>query len=94
MMEWVPFADHFREYDKWPWLRISSCERQLQDHPSFVVAEALFLILAMFSLLHAIYESRNAEFRRLKLIWVSTFIVGTVNDYIFMLLPVVDNFWQ
>ena len=30
-------------------------------------AQALFLILAMFSLLHAIYESRNAEFRRLKL---------------------------
>jgi hypothetical protein len=27
-------------------------------------------------------------------IWVATFIVGTVNDYIFMLLPVVDNFWQ
>lgn len=27
-------------------------------------------------------------------IWFATFIVGTVNDYIFMLLPVVDNFWQ
>ena len=27
-------------------------------------------------------------------IWIATFIVGTVNDYIFMLLPVVDNFWQ
>ncbi|CAE7194784.1 unnamed protein product [Symbiodinium sp. CCMP2592] len=87
-------ADHFREYDKWPWLRISSLEKQLQDHPSFVVAEVLFLILAAFSFLHAICESRDAEFRRLKLIWLATFIVGTVNDYIFMLLPVVDNFWQ
>ncbi|CAE7210625.1 cfap77, partial [Symbiodinium microadriaticum] len=87
-------SDHFREYDKWPWLRISSLEKQLQDHPSFVVGEALFLILAAFSFLHAICESRDGEFRRLKLIWVATFIVGTVNDYIFMLLPVVDNFWQ
>ena len=25
---------------------------------------------------------------------MATFIVGTVNDYIFMILPVVDNFWQ
>ena len=28
------------------------------------------------------------------MIWLATFIVGTANDYIFMLLPVVDNFWQ
>ncbi|CAE7430819.1 unnamed protein product [Symbiodinium natans] len=92
-LSWL-VTHHFREYDKWPWLRVSSLERQLQDHPSFVAGEVLFLILAVFSLLHAVCESRAAEFRRLKLIWVATFIVGTVNDYIFMILPVVDNFWQ
>ena len=26
--------------------------------------------------------------------WVLTFVAGTANDYIFMLMPMVDNFWQ
>mmetsp|Transcript_8306 Transcript_8306/g.19534 ORF Transcript_8306/g.19534 Transcript_8306/m.19534 type:complete len:476 (+) Transcript_8306:40-1467(+) len=87
-------CDHFREYDKWPWQRFSSLERQLEEHPSFVGAEVLFLALSTFALFHAIFESGEAGGRRLRLIWTATFIVGTVNDYIFMLLPVVDNFWQ
>ncbi|CAJ1330885.1 unnamed protein product [Effrenium voratum] len=86
--------DHFREYDKWPWQRFSSLERQLGDHPSFVLAEVLFISLSCFAFLHAACESNPKEGRRLMLIWFATFIVGTVNDYIFMLLPVVDNFWQ
>ncbi|CAK9013771.1 unnamed protein product [Durusdinium trenchii] len=86
--------DHFRDYDKWPWQRVNPLEQQLEDHPSFVFAEVLFILLAGFAFLHATCETDAKEERRLKLIWLATFIVGTVNDYIFMLLPVVDNFWQ
>ena len=33
---WFAFG---RNHSRWPWLRISSLEKQLEDHSSFVVAE-------------------------------------------------------
>eukprot|EP00438_Fugacium_kawagutii_P031709 Skav215625 [mRNA] locus=scaffold620:38143:39486:- [translate_table: standard] len=92
-LSWL-VLDHFREYNQWPWQSFNPLEQQLAHHPSFVFAEILFVLLSGFAFLHAACESYAKEERRLLLIWVATFIVGTVNDYIFMLLPVVDNFWQ
>lgn len=92
-LSWL-FLEHFREYNQWPWRSFNPLEQQLAHHPSFVFAEVLFFLLSGFAFLHAACESYAKEERRLMLIWVATFIVGTVNDYIFMLLPVVDNFWQ
>jgi len=92
-LTWL-FLEHFREYDKWPWSRFNSFERQVKEHPSFVCAEILFISLAVISFCHAWGTRDPGCARRLKLTWIATFIVGTVNDYIFMLLPVVDNFWQ
>lgn len=92
-LSWL-VLEHFREYNQWPWQSFNSLEQQLAHHPSFVFAEFLFVLLSGFAFLHAACESYAKEERRLLLIWVATFIVGTVNDYIFMLLPVVDNFWQ
>eukprot|EP01065_Artemidia_motanka_P015141 TRINITY_DN1900_c0_g1_i1.p1 TRINITY_DN1900_c0_g1~~TRINITY_DN1900_c0_g1_i1.p1 ORF type:complete len:847 (+),score=314.39 TRINITY_DN1900_c0_g1_i1:90-2543(+) len=86
-------SGHFEEYGTWPWARFNSLERQLNEHPTFVIAEFLFLALAALSLHHAFVADPTGA-RRLKLLWVATFIVGTANDYFFMLLPVVDNFWQ
>eukprot|EP00435_Cladocopium_sp_Y103_P025630 s3633_g6.t1 len=91
------FLEHFREYNQWPWRSFNPLEQQLAHHPSFVFAEVLFFLLSGFAFLHAACESYAKEERRLMLKpgWKAGVILfSTVNDYIFMLLPVVDNFWQ
>lgn len=93
MLTWL-FVDHFRDYDSWPWSHFNSVQNQVIEHPSFVVCEMLFTTLVLVSLYHACSTQDPDNTRQLKLTWVTTFIVGTVNDYIFMILPVVDNFWQ
>lgn len=85
---------HFRDYDKWPWAHFNSVEKQLMEHPSFLVGEFLFITTAMLSFYHAWTTPDQDSKRRLKLVWITTLIGGTVNDYFFMLLPIVDNFWQ
>jgi len=90
-LKWL-FVEHFRDYDHWPWSCLNAPSRQFEEHASFVVCELLFFSLAVLSFCHA-FGCRGPG-QRLRLIWIATFIVGTVNDYIFMLLPVVDNFWQ
>lgn len=85
---------HFQSYGKWPWQHFNSLEKQLSEHPSFVVGEFLFIATAMLSLYHAWTTPDPNSKRRLKLVWITTLVGGTVNDYFFMLLPIVDNFWQ
>jgi hypothetical protein len=43
-------------------------------------------------LFFAVHASRQG--RRHVAIWVAAFTAGTSNDAIFMMLPMVDNFWQ
>lgn len=92
-LSWL-FVEHFREYDAWPWARLNSVQKQYQEHPAFLVGEFLFIALTCLSFAHAWTVPDKEGRRRLKLLWVASFVVGVVNDYIFMLLPVVDNFWQ
>jgi len=89
-MGWV--EDHFRTYDA-PWAHLNSLEKQISEHPTFVIGEFLFIGLAILALYHALNAEKAGE-RRLLLVWAATFIWGTLNDYFFMLLPMVDNFWQ
>eukprot|EP00756_Hemistasia_phaeocysticola_P023909 Hpha_TRINITY_DN15917_c5_g3::TRINITY_DN15917_c5_g3_i3::g.74879::m.74879 len=89
---WQRLVDHFRVYDA-PWNYLNSLEKQVAEHPTFVIGEFLFIGLAVLALYHALTAEKAAE-RRLLLVWAGTFIIGTANDYFFMLLPLVDNFWQ
>jgi hypothetical protein len=94
-LHWL-FVEHFKDYDKWPWARVNSLEKQLAEHPTFVLMELTAYALVALSFYHAWSESAKpgGSSRRLKLTWVATFVIGILNDYIFMLLPIVDNFWQ
>ena len=57
--------------------------------PSFVLGQALFLALAFATLIHAVRGGLPH-----RMIWVGALVAGTANDFIFMALPLVDNFWQ
>ena len=55
----------------------------------FVIGEFLFISLSLVTLINAVSHGR------LHLaVWVAAFAAGTANDAIFMMLPMVDNFWQ
>lgn len=92
-VKWL-FLDHFNDYNSWPWAHINSVTNQWKEHPSFAVCEVLFILLGIASFVHAFKTPDVTGTRHLRYIWVTTFILGTLNDYIFMVLPVVDNFWQ
>jgi hypothetical protein len=49
----------------------------------------MFIALAVLALMHARRCGRDHV-----LIWVAALVAGTVNDLVFMALPLVDNFWQ
>eukprot|EP00929_Paragymnodinium_shiwhaense_P023313 TRINITY_DN14626_c0_g1_i1.p1 TRINITY_DN14626_c0_g1~~TRINITY_DN14626_c0_g1_i1.p1 ORF type:complete len:435 (+),score=48.56 TRINITY_DN14626_c0_g1_i1:83-1387(+) len=93
VLRWL-FVDHFNNYEKWPWAYINSFERQVAEHPSFIFVELTSIGFAALSLYHALTTKDPDGSRRLPLIWIATILVGILNDYIFMLLPIVDNFWQ
>lgn len=76
-----------------PWQVFRSPLSQWEVLPSFLVGELLFIALALLSLAHALGQP-DAERRRHLAVWVGALVTGTVNDWIFMLLPLVDNFWQ
>ena len=57
--------------------------------PSFVIGEFYFLFLAVVTLVHALSHGRTHMF-----VWVASLCAGTANDAFFMVLPIVDNFWQ
>ena len=62
---------------------------QWANLPSFMLGELLFITSALVALFHA-----KARGRDHLLIWCAALIAGTANDFIFMALPLVDNFWQ
>ncbi len=72
-----------------PWHHVNSVIDQWAHLPSFVVGESLFIGLALLALVHARKSGRDHV-----LIWLAALIAGTANDFIFMALPLVDNFWQ
>eukprot|EP00434_Breviolum_minutum_P028298 symbB.v1.2.025035.t1/scaffold2409.1/size79984/3 len=84
-LSWL-VLEHFREYNQWPWQSFNPLEQQLAFHPSFVFAEVLFILLSGFAFLHATCESYAKDERRLLLIWIATFIVGTAQGLV-MLTP-------
>jgi hypothetical protein len=49
----------------------------------------VFIALALTALVHAIRCGREHF-----MIWLAALVAGTANDFIFMALPLVDNFWQ
>ncbi len=73
----------------WPWAHFNSIAEHWQAQPSFVVGQLLFMACALFAAVHALRTSREN-----KLIWLGALVAGTANDFIFMALPLVDNFWQ
>ena len=76
-----------------PWRVVSSPLAQWREMPSFVVGEVLFITCALLALAHALGHEGVARRRHLA-VWIGALVTGTVNDWIFMLLPLVDNFWQ
>ncbi len=57
--------------------------------PSFMIGELLFVACAVAAFVHARSRGRSHL-----LVWWAALIAGTANDFIFMALPLVDNFWQ
>jgi len=71
------------------WRHFANPAAQWDALPSFMFGEVLFISLAILALVHARHRGRSHL-----LIWLAALIAGTANDFIFMALPLVDNFWQ
>ncbi len=82
----------FAPSEQLPWHVLSSPAAKWAVQPSFVVGEYLFIALALALLLHA--WKQGSERRKHLFVWVAALLAGTANDWIFMLLPMVENFWQ
>ncbi len=72
-----------------PWHHLNSPLAKWATQPSFLVGEYLFIALALVALWHARQRGRSHL-----LLWFAALVAGTANDALFMILPVVDNFWQ
>ena len=72
-----------------PWQVFTSPVEQWARQPTFLIGEYVIIACALAALVHA----RRAGRANL-LIWVAALVAGTGNDLIFMVLPLVDNFWQ
>jgi len=72
-----------------PWKAFSHPGERFQVLPSFVLGEFAFICLAIITLVHALAHGRQHL-----TVWLAAFTAGTANDAIFMMLPMVDNFWQ
>ena len=81
--EWYPDKD-YPEF-----MHIKPLQTQLDTQPTLIIAESLFLLTSLSTLLHASLTSR-----RHVLVWIAAIISGTANDVFFMFLPMVDNFWH
>lgn len=73
----------------WPWASLGNVVEQWAALPSFVLGQVLFISLAVLAFVHAMRSSRVNQ-----LVWWGALVAGTVNDLIFMALPLVDNFWH
>ena len=76
-----------------PWHVLNSPLKQWEVMPSFLLGEWLFIAAAVLALVHAASQPGEARRRHL-LVWLGALLAGTGNDAIFMLLPLVNNFWQ
>ena len=77
------------DWDAMPWRHWTDPTERFMVMPSFVIGEFYFLFLASVTLLHAISHGRTHLF-----VWAASLCAGTANDAFFMVLPIVDNFWQ
>ena len=77
------------EWDSLPWNHFNSPIERFRVLPSFVLGEFFFIFLSLVTLIHAVSHGRLHT-----AVWVASFTAGTANDVIFMMLPMVDNFWQ
>ena len=75
--------------DGLPWRIYSPLAQQLAENPTFVLGEAVYTLLAVIMLVHALLHGR-----RHVLVLVGALVGGTANDIFFMALPFVDNFWH
>ena len=72
-----------------PWQVFMEPTQQWARLPTFLIGEYVMIACTLIALLHALRAGRTNL-----LIWVAALIAGTANDLIFMVLPLVDNFWQ
>jgi len=72
-----------------PWKPLSNPVDRFQVLPSFVLGEFMFITAAILLFIHAL---RNGKVY--VMLWLSSLVTGTANDAFFMMLPIVDNFWQ
>eukprot|EP01130_Rhizamoeba_saxonica_P000241 TRINITY_DN10222_c0_g1_i1.p1 TRINITY_DN10222_c0_g1~~TRINITY_DN10222_c0_g1_i1.p1 ORF type:complete len:401 (+),score=16.43 TRINITY_DN10222_c0_g1_i1:43-1245(+) len=72
-----------------PWLPIRMIPDIIDQQPTLLIGELLFITLAVVTLIHALHNG-TSHF----LVWITTIAAGTANDIFFMVLPVVDNFWH
>jgi hypothetical protein len=72
-----------------PWHHFNSPIEQWAKLPSFLIGEYMFILCAVLALVHAYRSGRDHV-----LIWIAALVAGTATDQIFMLLPIVNNFWQ
>ena len=77
------------EWSTFPWHHWNSPTERFMVLPSFVIGEFYFIFLAVVTLLHALSHGRTHTF-----VWAASLCAGTANDAFFMVLPIVDNFWQ
>ncbi|XP_023326089.1 uncharacterized protein LOC111699610 [Eurytemora carolleeae] len=77
------------EWRSMPWKHWTSPVERFQVLPSFVLGEFVFIFLTLVTLVHAARHGRKYV-----AVWLAAFLAGTANDAIFMMLPMVDNFWQ
>ena len=77
------------EWETLPWNHWNSPVERYLVLPSFVIGEFAFILLSIITLIHALNHGH-----RHVAVWIAAFAAGTANDVIFMVLPMVDNFWQ
>ncbi len=80
-----------------PWRAFTSPLEKWAVQPSFVIGEWMFILAALFALWHAWSqpsEPGDNQRRRHLVAWVAALVAGTANDTLFILLPLVNNFWQ
>jgi len=77
------------EWETLPWNHWNSPVERFLVLPSFVIGEFAFILLSIVTLIHALSHGH-----RHVAVWIAAFAAGTANDVIFMVLPMVDNFWQ
>ena len=77
-----------------PWRHFTSPVTTWSELPSFVVGQALFIACAIALLGHAWRQRARGDGNAHLFVWVGALVAGTANDLIFMVLPLVDNFWH